>query len=569
MDSKQALPFILGVATAGLMTTLLVSQVLPFGSSSRSSKPVSKFNNQKTPVASGPAILLQASSQVQPSGPVAKASNDTSSATPGTSLSSITRVFTDIHEVYDPRRGWIMAPPPNKGTTARNMKGRAFVVHHRESPNGRSAENSIWLEIEDDALLDKLREHFPTTVGLYDNKPGIDGREVYLKRHLLQIDMKSYVTSLREVSTAMLNVVEEQFEVIQANRALLPDHTIIWPYLWCLFENGSDIETKDDVTDEFQSLVLDSWNYTIDARGKTFAAKCHFYQWTGNAFYRMDKVLKIPEFKDIQEITSLKFWPLTKEKKLNLQERGSRYIQYAGLMHAEYTGSFYTRLFSGVNRLPGDGRVMIDVRGYRKANPTQDIWPDDTNRVDDPPKSQRSDAAIPVVSLDENLLYLLPASIHGFSLTLKRWGELLIDRLTSVQWNPVAFDRLVIPKDYRRIIEALVDVHSGILKGGLIEDVVKGKGDGLIIALHGTPGTGKTLTAEAVSEHLKRPLYTISAGELGTTIVNLERKLQDTLELATSWKAVLLIDEADIFLEKRSTANIERNAMVGIFLKRE
>lgn len=27
------------------------------------------------------------------------------------------------------------------------------------------------------------------------------------------------------------------------------------------------------------------------------------------------------------------------------------------------------------NRLPGDGRVMVDVRGYRKANPTQDIWP--------------------------------------------------------------------------------------------------------------------------------------------------------------------------------------------------
>jgi hypothetical protein len=34
----------------------------------------------------------------------------------------------------------------------------------------------------------------------------------------------------------------------------------------------------------------------------------------------------------------------------------------------------------------------------------------------------------------------------------------------------------------------------------------------------------------------------------------------------------LLIDvalQADIFLEKRSTANIERNAMVGIFLKRK
>lgn len=82
----------------------------------------------------------------------------------------------------------------------------------------------------------------------------------------------------------------------QANRSILPENAIIWPYLWCLFENGCDIETIDDATDESQALVLDSWSYTIDARGRTFAAKCHFYQWTGTAFYRMDRVLKIPEF---------------------------------------------------------------------------------------------------------------------------------------------------------------------------------------------------------------------------------------------------------------------------------
>ncbi|KAJ9120897.1 hypothetical protein QFC22_002832 [Naganishia vaughanmartiniae] len=570
MDFRQALPFILGAVAAGLMGTLLGPQVSLLASDSRAplAPSADSQSNQKAN-SSNPPSLSQTPSQLPPSAvsPVkASSENAVITTTSPISPSSKNCVFTDIHEVYDPRRGWIVAPPM-ESADRRDTNGRAFVIHFREAPSGRSAENSIWLEIENGALLDKLREHFPTAVGLYDNKPGIDGREVYLKRHALQTDLMSYSTSLKGIFTAMLTVVEEEFNVIQANRAVLPEHTIIWPYLWCLFENGSDIETKDDVTDECQALVLDSWNYTIDARGRTFAAKCHFYQWTGSAFYRMYKVLKIPEFKDIQEISSLKFWPLEEEKKSRYQERGSRYTQYAGLTHADYTGSLYTRLFSGVNRLPGDGRVMIDVRGYRKANPTQDIWPDDNNRVDDPPKSQRGDFAVPVKTLEGNLHYLLPASIHGFSFTLKRWGELLIDRLSSVKWNPLAFDRLVIPQDYRRTIEALVDVHSGKLKGGLIQDVVKGKGDGLIIALHGTPGTGKTLTAEAVSEHLKRPLYTISAGELGTTIVNLERKLQDTLELATSWKAVLLIDEADIFLEKRSTANIERNAMVGIFLK--
>lgn len=77
----------------------------------------------------------------------------------------------------------------------------------------------------------------------------------------------------------------------------------------------------------------------------------------------------------------------------------------------------------------------------------------------------------------------------------------------------------------------------------------------------------QTLTAEAVSEHLQVPLYVVSAGELGTTVIALERKLSEVLALATVWKAVLLIDEADIFLEKRSPSNIERNALVGVFLR--
>eukprot|EP01117_Protostelium_nocturnum_P011204 TRINITY_DN4066_c0_g1_i1.p1 TRINITY_DN4066_c0_g1~~TRINITY_DN4066_c0_g1_i1.p1 ORF type:complete len:183 (+),score=62.05 TRINITY_DN4066_c0_g1_i1:164-712(+) len=66
---------------------------------------------------------------------------------------------------------------------------------------------------------------------------------------------------------------------------------------------------------------------------------------------------------------------------------------------------------------------------------------------------------------------------------------------------------------------------------------------------------------------LKRPLYSISVGELGTNTSVLESKLRDILVIASSWDAVILIDEADIFLEKRANNDIERNAMVGIFLR--
>jgi len=78
---------------------------------------------------------------------------------------------------------------------------------------------------------------------------------------------------------------------------------------------------------------------------------------------------------------------------------------------------------------------------------------------------------------------------------------------------------------------------------------------------------GKTLTAEAVSEHLHTPLYSVSMGELGVTTTDLEARLQQILEVAAIWKATILLDEADIFLEKRSQHDIIRNAMVGIFLR--
>lgn len=85
--------------------------------------------------------------------------------------------------------------------------------------------------------------------------------------------------------------------------------------------------------------------------------------------------------------------------------------------------------------------------------------------------------------------------------------------------------------------------------------------------LHGPPGTGKTLTAEGISELLKCPLYMASAGELGTDSRYLESELQKILDICHAWGAILLLDEADVFLEKRNIHDIHRNALVSIFLR--
>ena len=87
------------------------------------------------------------------------------------------------------------------------------------------------------------------------------------------------------------------------------------------------------------------------------------------------------------------------------------------------------------------------------------------------------------------------------------------------------------------------------------------------MVLHGPPGVGKTLTAETVAEYTKRPLYSVSSGDLGTQSTMLDERLSRILDMASTWKCVLLIDEADIFLEQRSLHDLERNSLVSIFLR--
>lgn len=72
----------------------------------------------------------------------------------------------------------------------------------------------------------------------------------------------------------------------------------------------------------------------------------------------------------------------------------------------------------------------------------------------------------------------------------------------SITWNKEAFERLVLPSRTKDLVKALVMVRTsrrgaeqGMRLAGKRDDLIAGKGSGLIMLLHGGPGTGKTLTA--------------------------------------------------------------------------
>lgn len=55
----------------------------------------------------------------------------------------------------------------------------------------------------------------------------------------------------------------------------------------------------------------------------------------------------------------------------------------------------------------------------------------------------------------------------------------------------------------------------------------------------------------------------MSARELGWNAASVEANLKKVLEVCTKWKAVLLIDECDVYLEKRDVSDLQRNELVS------
>ena len=116
---------------------------------------------------------------------------------------------------------------------------------------------------------------------------------------------------------------------------------------------------------------------------------------------------------------------------------------------------------------------------------------------------------------DEEYLIASPV-VLGFSFSDKLWLEFAISGIRDIEWNQGAFDSLIIPDDQKVVVKALVESHALEAKKN-IDDVIQGKGRGLVAVLHGPPGTGKTLTAEGIAELLKKPLYVCSYHYLPST----------------------------------------------------
>ncbi|KAF5644913.1 TOB3 (member of AAA-ATPase family) [Fusarium sp. NRRL 52700] len=153
---------------------------------------------------------------------------------------------------------------------------------------------------------------------------------------------------------------------------------------------------------------------------------------------------------------------------------------------------------------------------------------------------------------DEDRL-IISYRVFGFIMRSRKWT--LAAKLDLTYLGPMkdqnTFDLLILPPGHREMVESLVTQHFLDKASSSDEtdevDIVRGKGKGLILLLHGAPGVGKTTTA----------------GDLGSTADVVESRLEKNFSLASRWGCILLIDEADVFLEARQTENFDRNSLVA------
>ncbi|RAL60584.1 hypothetical protein DID88_009779 [Monilinia fructigena] len=310
--------------------------------------------------------------------------------------------------------------------------------------------------------------------------------------------------------------------------------------LWMLFKPGMDVYAQFD------------------------EQRAGFVYFDGRFVGRRSHEVTIAPFEGEREITSLKVIPAhyidrnpVISPRKQLEDRGEKF--YSMLMGRQMDYRGFSMPVEQKPKRFHEGRVVVDQSAFY----TYADWHETQKH---PP---------PVLGIDDDesgiftsyALVVSWALISSLKMASSRRGL-----LSTPKFHTSAIENLVLPNEKQELIKALVHKYTSSKKSWQERDDVvrrpypqQRRRSNLL--LHGPPGAGKTYTAECVAEFTSRPLLSLTCGDIGTDEVKVEESLSSWFKLAEIWGAVMLIDEADVYLERREVSELTRMARLCILTR--
>lgn len=389
----------------------------------------------------------------------------------------------------------------------------------------------------------------------------------------------------------LLDFIEPHIErsVLPAHRRLKKDTpTTTFADIWYLLRPGALAYAKNDGT--WIGCVIESVTFVDGESVPQWSVRAWVLDnaWNEARIYRATFDTTIYSFEGEKEVVDLKVFPREYfdqtdggERREHFESRGKRVadITWNGSAYQRYDGHTMSQKRTNIQ-----GEILAETVCAWWATPEDHKWGfspdswDDEAIVYDSCQSSKNSRPVKVQKLDwfgatddkEDMTsihhFLICPVMLGFSLATKTWCPMNIDFMTDVP-KPSFIPDANIAAENLNIIKAL-SYRQTKSKLTWSADFIKNKGEGVVCLLHGPPGVGKTYTVELTAIHTQRPLVALTIGDLGSSETSIEEQLSRWFDLATRWRAVLLIDEADIFLEKRRTSDLARNGVVTAFLRK-
>ncbi|KAL9058201.1 MAG: hypothetical protein Q9206_002032 [Seirophora lacunosa] len=496
-----------------------------------------------------------------------------------------------------------------------------FTEYYKEQSGDRAYDHS-GIEVFSKELIGKLKETLGELGGIWDDKKESLRSPyryiVYSWEKLVEQTVVSEEPHIpgsgseseraRETREALADLLEcirstrELKEYFKTRDANIARQVTSFKDLWTFFPPATRVVASPFMGTRQLCLVEALKGRSDRESGKTYWQIECIYLDFDTSFSRRMISFKVMDFEDTKPLKALECYPTkfmdNEEEFLKLCEKqGKMFKTFCfGLKGAAKLFSYHGNAASsgiGLNKpqrmYPSvKGQVIVDWEAWNRWGPGDDIpsmgdtvaVPVDANawltsRIRKQGLHSIAERGFEDRCKDGDLLNeeyaLLPPRLLGYVPAKRIFAQFAVKHLSPVEerdkdqvWN----SDLILNEDKKKMIRTLVQNHAQMAHKR-VPELVEGKGNGLVILLHGPPGVGKSLTAECVAKATSKPLLTVGVADIGTDSKTVEDNLNKLFSLAAEWDAVLVIDKADVFIEQGGSTDstLELNALVSVLLR--